>query len=106
MAELVLPDPMVPVIIKFWYNPDSGIKTFKPFSIFCPINKFKLFKFCIFSFSKWVGFWSLKKILLNILRILKLKKFARIKLEKIYVIIKVILIKFHNSGFFVQISNG
>lgn len=40
MAELVLPEPIVPVIKKFWYNPDSEIYISLLLLISFPINKF------------------------------------------------------------------
>ena len=42
IAELVLPEPIVPVIKKFWYNPDSGKYIFLFVFSSAPISKFNL----------------------------------------------------------------
>lgn len=101
----------MPVIKKFWYNPFSGIYRFSFELKSFPINKFnfKILFFSLFNLLLFilVSFNFLLFILFNKFKINLLnKKLEKIKLEKIYVKIKIILIYFQSKGFSVQISKG
>ena len=64
IAEEVLPEPIVPVIKKFWYSPFSGINTFLLFNSSKPINKCnsereKLFDNEFFLEILWGNRWNI-----------------------------------------------
>ena len=98
-------EPIVPVIKKFWYNPDSGINIFSLFLKSYPINKDNL-DLSYFIELIFLSFLLFDDVELNNLEIFEYKKLFTIILVIINVIIYVIFIYFHKSGFFEQISKG
>ena len=106
IAEEVLPEPIVPVIRKFWYKPDSGIEI-NSFLEFSPIISDRSF---LLVFDLVVLGYFLIKIFSNFLINLKII-FLKIKWDRIKCVINVVIIKvnfiiFQSSGVSEQISNG
>ena len=96
IAEEVFPEPIVPVINMFWYNPFSGIKIGS--LLIVPTNKFKssVLILCFFNnFFSCIGNFKWLKILLY-----------KIKYEIIKEIIEYFFNKLQVSGYTKAISKG
>ena len=100
-------EPIVPVIKKFWYKPDSGIDIFVLFLKSYPIKRDNLEESNLIEFI-FLSFFLLnfKNLELINLDIFGYKKLLIMIFENINVITYTIFIYFQSSGFFEQISKG